>query len=155
MLDREDMRFPDGWSPDLVSERLVMAVKLCARTVSRPGPSASAAPWPAYAQEWGDLLAQIETNELGKGGNRVRLGATSRQITLMEEAIRWPGLYLSGWPGPLRCLNMFLFAKAHRVKFNSVCKRKGIPLSTAKHGRAKAISIIAQGLQNDGIEVRL
>jgi len=85
----------------------------------------------------------------------VRLGATSRQVTLMEEAIVWPGYYLRDWSGPLRCLNMFLAAKAHRIPYSRICKRKGIPMSTAKNRRAKALSLIAQGLQADGVEVRL
>jgi hypothetical protein len=145
----------EGWTPDLVRTRLIKAAVLCQRAAGRVGPKEFGTAWPEIAVEWADMLAQVETDELLKGKNQVRVPASARDVTLMEDTLGWPGRYLAGQEGAKRCLKLFLFAKATRRKFGAVCKNRGIPLSTAKRGRAKAFSLIAQGLVNDGVNVEV
>lgn len=151
-MDREPI---DGWTPDLVRERLVKAAILCQRAAGRVGPKEFGTAWPEIAVEWADMLAQVETDELLKGRNQIRMPASARDVTLMEDALGWPGRYLDGQDGAKRCLKLFLFSKATRRKFTAVCRNRGIPVSTAKRGRAKAFSLIAQGLDRDGVAVEV
>lgn len=143
---------PDSaWTPDLVRGQLKEAIRLVQRIGGRVGPKTYGNSMPAHLVEWADMLAQVETGELHKDGNRIRLGATSRQVTDMESALSWPGRYCASEPGPLGVLNIWLRSVAQRVPFSRACKAAGIPVSTAKRARSRALTLIAIGLTHDGV----
>lgn len=137
------------WTTDLVLQRMVRAAKLCQRSTGRVGPAQIRTCWPVFADE--SEAMPDDAFKSSEPPERV----TARHITMMEEALVWPSIYLAAWDGPARCLAIHLAAKARRLKLGAVCRSRGIPVATMKWGRAKAVSLIAQGLDRDGIEVRL
>ncbi len=147
--------FDDLWVPKLVETVLVEAVRLTMRIAGRVGPSGIKNNMPAHLYDWADQLAQVETEELGKGGNRVRLGATSEQITRMEAAIRWPIVYLATEDDLRAALQLYLKCKALRLRFGQACKERGWPRATAYRQRDRALVEIAIGLNRDAVPVDL
>jgi hypothetical protein len=90
---------PDRWSLVHVMERLEEGFRILARLpiATRPRGYVNSMPFPIYDRA--DLNAQLETYELEqllKRRNRVRIPPTPAEIGRMEEALRWPTLYLSG-----------------------------------------------------------
>lgn len=145
--------FDSYWTPELVNERLIEAVRLVQRTAGRVGPASYGSTMPSYVYDWGDKLAQVETQELGKGRNRVVLGATAAQVSLMERAIWWPAQYVAEHEGLLRVLRTYLKAKALRLPFDRLCKEKGWSRATAYRQRDRSLAIIAMGLNRDAVPV--
>lgn len=150
----------DLWVPKTVEKRLIEAAKLTLTTTGRVGPKEFGSAMPMYQREWTDWLAQLDdTNKLPedvrieKDERPSRVGATSRQITRMEASMRWPIQYLEAMPGPRRVLAVFLRCRAYRKPFGLACKRLGWPRATAYRARDKALSLIAQGLNRDGVPV--
>lgn len=149
-----DIPFDELWTPKLVETRLIEAARLCMMTGGPVLPKGFKNSMPAYSYDWADLLNQVQTEEIGKGRNYVRLGATSKQVSRMEEAILWPWTYLEKFEGPRRVLKVFLACKAHRRKFGAACKSKGWSRTTAYRARDRALAIIAIGLNRDRVPVR-
>ena len=90
---------PDRWSLVHVMERLEEGFRILARLpiATRPRGYVTSMPFPIYDRA--DLNAQLETYELERLAqlrNRVRIPPTPAEIGRMEEALRWPTLYLSG-----------------------------------------------------------
>ena len=80
-------------------ERLEEAFRILARLpiATRPRGYVNSMPFPIYDRA--DLNAQLETYQLERMAqlrNRVRIPPTPAEIGRMEEALRWPTLYLSG-----------------------------------------------------------
>lgn len=148
----------DLWGPKAVERRLIEAARLTLSTTGPVGPKEYGSAMPVFQREWTDWLAQLdETNKL-PGEARIerderpsRQGATSRQITRMEQAMRWPIAYLAGVDGPRKVLAVYLRCRAYRKPFDRACKRIGWPRATAYRARDKALSLIAQGLNRDGV----
>lgn len=148
---------PAYWTPELVLARLMDAMEILSRTVSKPGPKAIRSVMPEFEREAlsiHSMIEQMHDDSLHKLTNKIGTNSLSGQITLMEEAIEWPGKYLLHWPGPLRVLNTALYAKAHRMTWAKVLRMHGIPRPTAKDARARALRIIAEGLNRDAVVVR-
>lgn len=152
---RDDIAYDDLWVPKLVETVLIEAVRLTMRIAGRVGPTGFKSPMPEYLIEWEDQVAQVETEELGKGGNRIKLGATSAQITRMDAAIRWPLIYLADDDLARTRLQLFLRCKALRLRFGQACKERGWPRASAYRLRDQALALIAFGLNRDGIPVDL
>jgi hypothetical protein len=90
---------PERWSLVHVMERLEEAFRILARLpiATRPRGYVTSMPFPIYDRA--DLNAQLETYELERMAqlrNRVRIPPTPAEIGRMEEALRWPTMYLSG-----------------------------------------------------------
>lgn len=149
-----DIPFDELWNPKLVEARLVEAAILCVKTGGPVLPKGFKGSMPAYAYDWGDLLNQVETDEIGKGRNYVRTGASAKEVSRMEEAILWPWRYLEKFEGPRRVLKVYLNCKAHRRKFGSACKARGWSRATGYRARDRALAIIAIGLNRDRVAVR-
>ena len=148
----------DLWVPRTVEKRLIEAARLTLTTTGPVGPKAYGSAMPMYQRDWTDWLAQLD--EAGKDLADVKIerderparpGATSRQITRMEEAIRWPIKYLEGLPGPRKVLAVYLRCRAYRKPFGRACKRLGWSRATAYRARDKALALIAQGLNRDHV----
>jgi hypothetical protein len=143
------------WTVDMVRDELVDAVRLCSRIGGRTGPSQKGSGWPETLKEWSDLLAQVETNEVGKDQGRRPLSATRAQISRMERAIRWQSTYLAGdqHEGLRRVLAVWLRCKARRgATFRDAIKRRGWSPATAYRCRDRALLVIALGLMVDGVK---
>lgn len=145
------------WTPEHVKTRLEDAMDALARSVGRVGPAhaKSLMPEPERAPlTIRDMIEQMHDQGLHKLENKIGMSALSRQISLMEEAIEWPKRYLVDHPGPLRVINTMLVARVYRRPWSKILRKKGIPYSTAKDARARALRIIAEGLNRDEVKVR-
>lgn len=139
------------WDVDAVDLRLIDAIRLAGASAGAIGPNAMKGFWPQLEAEWGDLLAQAG------GGKELdfepRVGPSARDMTRMEEAIRWPVLYLQPHDGPRRVLMLWLRCKAYRIPFRKAVQKIGWTEGTAKRRRWHAALIIATGLMKDRVEV--
>lgn len=139
------------WTPKLVRKELEAAMRLIQRTAGRVGPAAYRSSMPAYSHDWWEQVIQAGEGNLYAGGNRIRLGASAAQVSRMERVMRWQIVYLDAWPGPRTGLRLHLQHVAHGVPFSRLCRERGVPLATAKRARDKALSLISQGLDRDGV----
>ncbi len=92
-------RVPERWSLLHVMERMEEAFRVLARLPIATRPRGYINSMPYYLYDRGDLNAQMETYELERMArmrNRVRIAPSPTEIARMEEALRWPTLFLSG-----------------------------------------------------------
>jgi hypothetical protein len=92
-------RVPERWSFVHVMERLEEAFRTLRRLPISTRPRGYVNSMPFYLYDRGDLNAQLETYELerlARMRNRVRIPPSPAEIARMEEALRWPALFLSG-----------------------------------------------------------
>jgi hypothetical protein len=92
-------RVPERWSFVYVMERMEEAFRILARLPVATRPRGYVNSMPYYLYDRGDLNAQMETYELERMArmrNRVRIAPSPAEIARMEEALRWPTLFLSG-----------------------------------------------------------
>ncbi|RWX72551.1 DUF6362 family protein [Mesorhizobium sp. M2A.F.Ca.ET.039.01.1.1] len=148
----------DLWVPATVEKRLIEAARLTLTTTGPVGPKAYGSAMPMYQRDWTDWLAQLDDAfkdaadvKIEQDERPTRLAATSRQITRMEAAIRWPIKYLDAVPGPRKVLAVYLRCRAYRKPFGRACKRLGWSRATAYRARDKALALIAQGLNRDHV----
>jgi hypothetical protein len=141
------------WTPPMVQAVLIEAARTAVRVAGRVGPAGFRSNMPEHLLEFGDEVGQIETDEHGKGRNRVMLGATSAQISRMERAMVWPITYLPHDEEGRRCLQLFVRCRALRLRFNRACKDAGISRASAYRARDAGLALIAQGLNRDRVPV--
>ncbi len=92
-------RIPERWTFVHVMERLEEAFRTLRRLPISTRPRGYINSMPFYLYDQGDLNAQLETYELerlARMRNRVRIPPSPAEIARMEEALRWPALFLSG-----------------------------------------------------------
>lgn len=143
---------PDAaWTVKMVADEMVSAVRLIQRIGGPVGPRFKPTNWPSALREWGDFLAMVETDEIAKERADHRITPTPRQITKMEQAMRWQALYLADHDGPRRVLRLWLRCKAHRRPFAEACKKVGWSRATAYRARDRALFLIAIGLMKSGV----
>ncbi len=90
---------PDRWSFIHVMERMEEAFRILGRLPMPSRPRGYLNSMPVYLYDRGDLNSQLETYELerlAKLRNRVRIPPSPAEIARMEEALRWPSLFLAG-----------------------------------------------------------
>ena len=154
------------WSPDLVRARLREAARVVERVVTRPGPSRRMGKWPAdVLLEFSDKVGRVGTGQLAAdqaARNREALrneaimsGASDREITRAEEALRWPAVYLDRdeiEPERLM-LQVWMSCESGRVRqsFREAGPAAGqCSKTTAYARRDRAFALIASGLIADG-----
>lgn len=137
------------WTPAMVADRLVDAVRVAQTAVKGSGGGGS--PWPEYRHSWEDLLSQADSGSILDRLDRRRLPATSHQVSRMEEALSWQGRYLDGHAGPAAVLKHYLRAKATRRSFSKAIRQQGWSKATAYRARDRALALIAVGLMRDGV----
>jgi hypothetical protein len=142
------------WTARMVADELVAAVKLCNRIGGRVLPADPRAGWPAVLRTWDDLVAQVETDEVGKKKEPTRYTPTARDVSRMERAVGWIGAYLSGpeHEAQRRVLCLWLKCKSIRGRaFSDALKRKRWSKATAYRVRDRALLTIAVQLMEKGI----
>lgn len=91
-------RVPERWTFVHVMERLEEAFRTLRRLPISTRPRGYMNSMPFYLYDRGDLNAQLETYELerlARMRNRVRIPPSPAEIARMEEALRWPALFLA------------------------------------------------------------
>jgi hypothetical protein len=154
---------PEGWDAPHVQHRFAEAIgTLLKLPLGRFWPADIRNCWPAYYDEWADLLAQLSDGADGieqtwKRRNRVRVMPSAREISVMERALGWPGRHLRCHLELARALNICALAQARELPVEDVVKRgrhAGVRSPTEWHRLAlEAADRIAVGLQVDRIAV--
>lgn len=140
---------PPPWTPNLVADALVDAVRMAQRVAGAVGPQGFGANWPKYQHTFADIVGWGDTDE--KVRTEVRRLPTAAEVSRMEVALTWQARYLARQPGPARAIKLWLRSKATRVHFTVLIKRQKWPPATAYRARDKALTLIALGLTRDGI----
>lgn len=119
---------PERWSIVHVLDRLEEAYQVLGSLPAATRPKAYGSAWPSVVQENIPLLIQAEMAESGELEiqNRVRLPATTAQITRMEQALRWPFEYLNDRPAVARAISQKALWSALRIDIKKRCASLGI-----------------------------
>lgn len=144
------------WTPALVRARLDDAMRIIPRLAGRVGPKeyGNAMPTVTEPLALGQLVQMLNTGTLRLQSGPPAHSALSREISCCEEAIYWPIKYLAAWPGPRGVLHVWMRARAQREPWSRALRRARLPRSTARDARERALRLIAQGLQQDGVPIR-
>jgi hypothetical protein len=150
---------PDRWSFVHVMDRLEEGFRILARLpiATRPRGYVNSMPFPIYDRA--DLHAQLETHELeemAKVRNRVRIPPTPAEIGRMEEALRWPMLYLSGpeFHHVARAVNLGCLWAAFGADVDERLKRLKITRRAFNARRLQGLRIITRELIRQRVPVR-
>jgi hypothetical protein len=119
--------------------------------------------WPAYYDEWADLLAQFgdgadAIEQTWRKRNHVRTLPSAKEISAMDRTLEWPGQYLRREPVHLvYALNAVGLARAREVELKDIIrrgKRAGVNSPAVWQQLAlEAAGTIARGLRVDQIPV--
>ena len=147
----------DTWTPKLVGERLIEAVKWARYHAGPTGPAPVRALMPTYypspedreREEWGDP----ENIEDVSSPPPVRRQLRPDEVSALIEALYWPAKYaVVQLPTASRVLNLWLRCKVYRGNFDKVIEhRREFSRATAYRYRDKALAAIAIGLERDGV----
>jgi hypothetical protein len=150
---------PDRWSLLHVMERLEEGFRILARLpiATRPRGYVTSMPFPIYDRA--DLNAQLETYELDRMAqlrNRVRIPPTPAEIGRMEEALRWPTMYLSGaeFHHVARAVNLGSLWAAFDADVGTRLKRLKITGRTFNARKLQGLRIITRELVRRRVPVR-
>src|SRR6218665_2555134 len=119
----------DGWTPKLVGERLIEAVRWARYNAGPTGPASVRALMPTYLpttedrelEGWG--AAEIAEGEEDKPLKRPPPPA---KISAMMDALYWSAKYaVPSLPTASRVLNDWLKCKVYRVNFDETVKQRG------------------------------
>jgi hypothetical protein len=152
-------RVPERWSFLHVMERLEEAFRILARLPTAIGPRGYINSMPIYLYDRGDLNAQMETYELDRMArlrNRVRIPPTPAEIARMEEALRWPTLFLSSaeFHHVARAVNLSSLWAAFDANVDERLKRLKITRRTFNARKLQGLRIIAGELVRRRVPVR-
>jgi hypothetical protein len=150
---------PDRWSFVYVMERLEEGFRILRRLpiATRPRGYVNSMPFPIYDRA--DLHAQLETYELERMAqlrNRVRIPPTPAEISRMEEALRWPTLYLSGpeFHHVARAVNLGSLWAAFDADIDERLKRLKITRRAFNARKLQGLRIITRELIRQRVPIR-
>jgi hypothetical protein len=152
-------RVPERWSLVHVMERMEEAFRILARLPIGTRPRGYVNSMPFYVYDRGDLNAQIETHELERMAqmrNRVRIPPSPAEIARMEEALRWPTLFLSGtkFHHIARAVNLGSLCGAFDADIDKGVKRLKIPRRAFNARKLQGLRIIARELVRQRVPIR-
>jgi len=146
------------WTPKLVRDRMVEAVRWARYNVGPTGPSGIRSAMPSYTPSLDDHLTEgwglperAEGVELED--KVVRIALPPDRIDALVWALDWCRLYLAkDHPGDAVILNLWLRCRVYRGNFEVALKARGFPASRRHADRMKdrALSIISQKLDEEG-----
>jgi hypothetical protein len=148
LVDEEIL--PATWSGPHVSLRICDAMRTL-RLIPMGRVRGYGRPWPPYAYEWEDLLAQQEQGELERTQqlqNRVHLMPSWREITCMELAICWPAQFLNHAPELMVAVNAVALAHALDRDAGWVAVKRGGYADTWRQRHDSGCMVIASSLRN-------
>lgn len=150
----------DQWSPKLVGERLVEAVRWARYNAGPVGPAAMRGGLPAFAPTLEDRLAEgwglpdgPDEEEMALRERRLRIAPSPEKISLYLNALEWPARYLvPERAGDARVLNLWVRCKVYARPFNeAVDRRQFLSRAMAYRMRDRALSTISVALDRDGV----
>jgi hypothetical protein len=156
---RRTRAVPERWSFVHVMERMEEAFRILARLPLPSRPRGYINSMPIYLYDRGDLNAQMETHELERMAqlrNRVRIPPSPAEIARMEEALRWPALFLSGaeFHHLARAVNLGSLWAAFDANVDERVKRLKITRRAFNARKLQGLRIIAGELVRRRVLVR-
>lgn len=150
---------PETWTPKIVGDRLIEAVRWVHYCGGRVGPAGMCASG-AFAfhptledhleEGWGlpEVAGDVEEDE-----RSIYRSPTAEQITAYEAALQWPAEYLiPDHSGSARVLNLWVRCKVHNKSFASAITRRGtMSRGAAYRLRDRGLSLISQGLDRNEV----
>ncbi|KQB17497.1 hypothetical protein LY44_00908 [Rhodobacter capsulatus] len=148
---------PEQWTPKAVGETMIEALRWAqwaAGRVGSGGIKTVALPFVVTLDEhlangWGlpETAGDDEPDP-----RRLRVMPSPVQVARHEAALDWPRQYLRDHEGSARILTLWLRCKITRKPFDAAVKARGtISRTTAYALRDRALSVISQGLDRDGV----
>jgi hypothetical protein len=152
-------RVPECWSFIHVMERMEEAFRILARLPVATRPRGYVNSMPYYLYDRGDLNAQMETYELDRMArmrNRVRIAPSPAEVARMEEALRWPTLFLAGaeFQHVARAVNLGSLWSAFDADIDAGLKRMKITRRTFNARKLQGLRIITSELIRRRVAVR-
>ena len=150
---------PERWTFLFVMERMEESFRILSRLPLPTRPKGYINSMPIYLYDRGDLNAQMETHELGRMAqlrNRVRIPPSPVEIARMEEALRWPTLFLSGaeFHHLARAVNLGSLWAAFDANVDERVKRLKITRRAFNARKLQGLRIIAGELIRRRVPVR-
>jgi hypothetical protein len=152
-------RVPESWSFVYVMERMEEAFRILARLPVATRARGYVNSMPYYLYDRGDLNAQMETYELERMArmrNRVRIAPSPAEIARMEEALRWPTLFLSGaeFHHVARAVNLGALWAAFDADIEAGLKCLRVTRRTFNARKLQGLRIIARELVRCRVVIR-
>jgi hypothetical protein len=152
-------RVPDRWSFFHVMARMEEGFRTLSRLPLPTRPRGYINSMPVYLYDRADLNSQLETHELERMArirNRVRIPPSPAEIARMEEALRWPALYLSGseFHHLARAVNLGALWAAFDADIDARVKRLKITRRAFHARKLHGLRIIARELAQRRVPVR-
>lgn len=143
------------WTPKIVGDCLVEALKWAQRAAGPVGPSGSRSGFPQLAflsldreAEGWPAIQEMEPQPM-------RRALSPAKVSQLERVLQWPMTYLRGFkdknPGAFRVFAVWLRCRLSGRPFVAACDERGWSRATAYRLRDRVLSEIAQGLTRDGI----
>jgi hypothetical protein len=152
-------RVPGRWSLFHVMARMEEGFRTLSRLPMPTRPRGYINSMPVYLYDRADLNSQLETHELERMArirNRVRIPPSPAEIARMEEALRWPALYLSGteFHHLARAVNLGALWAAFDADIDARVKRLKITRRAFHARNLHGLRIIARELARRRVPVR-
>lgn len=149
----------DQWTPKLVQERMVEAVRWAQYNAGPIGPSGVRGSMPSYAPTLEERLAEgwglpdgPDEEELKARGRVLRVMLSPEKISETLRVLEWPARFLvPQHAGDARVLGLWLRCKVLRLSFDEAVKRRRfLDRGIAYRMRDRALRIISVGLDRAG-----
>ena len=149
---------PGTWTPELVRDRMIEAVRWARYNAGLTGPAPARSAIPSYNATLEDHLAEgwgIPENADGvdEASTVLRIPLSPKRVDEMIWVLDWCRLYLAGdRPGDAVILNLWLRCRVYKGNFGVALERLGFAL-TRRHAyrmRDRALAHISQRLDGEG-----
>jgi hypothetical protein len=148
MIDRH----AEGWTPTLVKERLIEAVRWARYNVGPTGPAPIRSAMPSYTATLEDHLAEgwgfpEQAEDNAPDEKVLRINLPPEKVQQLIDALEWCAKYLAAdHPGSARMLNLWVRCRVYKADFNRNIEARGLSRSHAYRLRDRGLSVIAQAL---------
>lgn len=147
----------DVWTPKLVRERLVEAIKWARYNAGPTGPAAVRAAMPTFLPSEQDFeqegWGERERAEEGDEDKPKPRPLTPKKVSAIIDALHWQARYLGeDHKTSSEALSLWLKCKVYRGNFDKAVEARGkYSRRSAYNYLDRALGVIAQGLMRDGI----
>lgn len=150
----------DGWTPQLVGEQLLEAMRWVRRTAPAGPRGMVTAALPTVSLTLDDFLAEgwglPEVADDDEPERELVLPPSAKQVSRHMAALQWPADYLCPQHvGSARMVGLWAACRAYRRPFSKAIEGRGISRPAAYQLRDKGLSLISQGLTRDRVPVDL
>ncbi|MGO4909536.1 hypothetical protein ACEN2J_14520 [Pseudorhodobacter sp. W20_MBD10_FR17] len=146
----------EGWTPDLVSQAMLDAIRWVRRQGGSAGPRGMRSAMPDYVPTFEELLEDFGIPERAddEPERALEIPPTPAQVSRHLAVLEWPADYLCpANVGSARMLGLWAACKVTRRPFAEAVKGRRVARGAAYALRDRGLSIISQGLEWDGVPV--